>query len=99
MAQLQVDQFVFFRALGTKYKVLTDSLNGSAAIVEHTLEPKSLGAPMHKHTHEDEISYVLKGKLSVIQDGKVQTAQAGEYIAKPRGIFHTFWNDTDEQLH
>ena len=25
---------------------------------------------MHKHTHEDEISYVLEGVLSVIQAGK-----------------------------
>jgi len=70
-ADIQVDQHVFFRALGTTYKVLSKSVYGSAAIVEHTLEPKSIGAPMHKHTHEDEISYVLEGELSVIQNGDV----------------------------
>jgi glyoxylate utilization-related uncharacterized protein len=53
---------------------------------------------MHKHTHEDEISYVLEGELSVIQEGKVQTALPGEYIIKPRGIFHTFWNATSERI-
>src|SRR5215207_11712023 len=88
---LQVNQSVFFRALGTTYKVLSGSVGGSAAIVEHTLEAKSIGAPMHKHTYEDEISYILEGELSVIQDGKVQTAGPGDYIVKPRGIFHTFW--------
>src|SRR5215211_4926827 len=87
-----VNQLVFFRALGTTYKVLSESVSGSAAIVEHTLEAKSLGAPMHKHTYEDEISYVLEGELSVIQNGEVQTAGPGQYIVKPRGIFHTFWN-------
>jgi glyoxylate utilization-related uncharacterized protein len=52
---------------------------------------------MHKHTNEDEISYVLEGELSVIQNGEVQTAQPGQYIVKPRGIFHTFWNARNER--
>jgi quercetin dioxygenase-like cupin family protein len=95
---IQVDQRIFFRALGTTYKVLSKLINGSAAIVEHTLEAKSIGAPMHKHTYEDEISYVLEGKLSVIQDGKVQTAKPGEYIVKSRGTFHTFWNSGEERI-
>ena len=96
--QIEVDQLVYFRALGTTYKVLSKSIGGSAAIVEHSLEAKSLGAPMHKHTHENEISYVLEGELSVIQNGEVQTATAGQYIVKPKGIFHTFWNATDEKI-
>ena len=95
---IQVNQHIFFRALGTTYKVLSKSVSGSAAIVEHTVEPKSIGAPMHKHTHEDEISYVLEGELSVIQDGIIQTAGPGQYIVKPRGIFHTFWNSGDEKI-
>jgi quercetin dioxygenase-like cupin family protein len=95
---LHVGQSVFFRALGTTYKVLSESLKGSAAIVEHTLEARSLGAPLHKHTYEDEISYVLEGELSVLQNGTVQVAGPGEYIVKPRGIFHTFWNGGDQRI-
>jgi quercetin dioxygenase-like cupin family protein len=95
---IQIDKSLFFRALGTTCKVLSKSVNGSAAIVEHTLEAKSIGAPMHKHTYEDEISYVLEGELSLIQNGKVQTASPGEYIIKPRGIFHTFWNATQSRI-
>jgi len=95
---IQVDQRIFFRALGTTYKVLSKSVNGSAAVVEHTVEPKSIGAPMHKHTYEDEISHVLEGELSVIQEGRVQTAQPRDYIVKPRGMFHTFWNATTERI-
>ena len=89
---VKVGDSVFFRSLGTIYKVLTDTVNGTVGIVEHTLQPNSLGAPMHKHTREDEISYVLEGELSVIQDGKVQKAGPGQFIVKPRDIFHTFWN-------
>jgi quercetin dioxygenase-like cupin family protein len=93
-----INRHVFFRALGTTYKVLNNSLNGSTAVVEHTLRPRSIGAPMHKHTHEDEISFVLEGELSVIQDGVEETVKAGEYVVKPRGIFHTFWNATDREI-
>src|SRR6476661_3153411 len=95
---VQVNQSVHFRALGTTYKVLSESVDGSAAIVEHTLEAKSLGAPMHKHTRENEISYVLEGELSVIQNGEVQTAGPGQYIVKPREIFHTFWNPSQQRI-
>ncbi len=35
---IQPGHSVFFRALGTTHKVLSASVNGSAAIVEHTLE-------------------------------------------------------------
>ncbi len=95
---VQVNQSVHFRALGTTYKVLSESVGGSAAIVEHTLNAKCLGAPMHKHTRENEISYVLEGELSVIQNGEVQTATQGEYIVKPKEIFHTFWNAGDKMV-
>ena len=95
---VHVNQYVHFRALGTTYKVLSESVDGSAAIVEHTLEAKCIGAPLHKHSRENEISYVLEGELSVIQNGKVQTARPGQYIVKPKGIFHTFWNATDQRI-
>jgi len=95
---VKVGDHVFFRALGTTYKLLTESVAGSAGIVEHTLEAMSLGSPMHKHTREDEISFVLEGELTVIQDGQIQTATAGQCIAKPRNIFHTFWNATSQRI-
>ena len=95
---IHVDQQIFFRALGTTYKVLSKSVHGGAAIVEHTVEPGCIGAPMHKHTYEDEISYVLEGRLSAIQDGIVETAEPGQYIVKPRGKFHSFWNAERERV-
>ncbi len=78
--------------LGITYKVLSSSVGGSASVVEHTLQPKVLAAPPHKHTHEDEISYVAEGVIGFLQGTEVVVASVGAYIVKPRGIFHTFWN-------
>jgi quercetin dioxygenase-like cupin family protein len=78
---------------GTVYKVPgSDAADGAAAVIEHTLAPGALAAPLHRHTHEDEISLVLEGEITVQQGEEVTTAGPGCYVFKPRGVFHTFWN-------
>jgi quercetin dioxygenase-like cupin family protein len=84
---------------GVIFKVLSDTTGGSVSIVEHTLTPKALGAAPHRHQHEDEVSYVLKGQIAVLQGDEVAIGGPGSYIAKPRGIFHTFWNPGEETAH
>jgi len=74
---------------GTTYKIVG---GGAAAVIEHTLAPGTLAAPLHRHTYEDEISYVLEGEVTVQQGEEVTRAGAGTYVFKPRGVFHTFWN-------
>ncbi len=74
---IQVDQRIFFRALGTTYKVLSKSVNGSAAIIEHTVEPKSIGAPMHKHTHEDEFPMYSKASFQLFRTEKCKLQVLG----------------------
>lgn len=77
---------------GTRYKILSTATAGSAAVIEHTLAPGALAAPLHRHRHEDEITCVLEGEVTVQQGDQISTAGPGAYVAKPRGIFHTFWN-------
>jgi quercetin dioxygenase-like cupin family protein len=83
---------------GTTIKVPEALTNGSVAVVEHTLAPRLLGAPLHRHTREDETSYVLEGVLTVQVGEEVTTAGPGEMIVKPRGLFHTFWNAGEQPL-
>lgn len=83
---------------GTRFKVLSTDTHSAAALVEHTLAPGLLGAPLHRHTHEDEISCVLEGVLTLQVGEEVHTATAGAVVLKPRGIFHTFWNAGDEPV-
>ncbi|WP_336002712.1 cupin domain-containing protein [Halorientalis halophila] len=75
----------------------TESESG-VAVVEHTLAPGKLAAPMHRHENEDEISYVLEGVMGVREDDEVSTVEAGEAAVKERGVWHTFWNPGPEEL-
>ena len=68
---------------------------GRLAIVEHILAPHALAAPMHIHTREDEYSYVIEGRLAAVFDGEEVVAEAGDFVFKPRGEWHTFWNPSD----
>src|SRR6476619_2198370 len=60
---------VYLFDLGTRYLVEGDGF----ALVEHTLPPRALGSPLHRHTSEDEYSYVLEGRLGAqLGDGVVE---------------------------
>ena len=68
------------------------------SLVEHTLPPRGLGAPVHTHANEDEYSFVVEGCLGAQLGDEVVTAGPGELVVKPRGQAHTFWNAGDEPL-
>jgi mannose-6-phosphate isomerase-like protein (cupin superfamily) len=69
---------------------------GGFALVEHPLEPRALAAPMHRHTREDEYSFILEGRVGAVLGGETIYAEAGDLLFKPRDQWHTFWNATDE---
>ena len=71
---------------------------GRLSIVEHTIAPGVLAAPMHRHEREDEYSFVLEGRVGAVFDGVEVYATAGDFVRKPRGEWHTFWNAGDTTL-
>ncbi len=81
-----------------RYVVDSTETDGRLALVEHTVAPRTLAAPLHRHSREDEYSFVLTGTLGVFEDGSEITAAAGDLVFKPRGRWHTFWNAGDEPL-
>jgi quercetin dioxygenase-like cupin family protein len=87
-------------ALGVRFMIDGEQTGGRFSLVEHPLPPRRLGAPLHTHTHEDEYSYVLQGRVGVQLGEDVLEAGPGDLVFKPRGIPHTFWNagDTDVRL-
>jgi len=68
---------------------------GVCSIVEHLMPPRTLAAPLHRHSREDEYSYVLEGKVGAHFDGQEVFGEAGDLIVKLRGEWHTFWNAGD----
>ena len=70
---------------------LTSAEMGSFSIVEHVFSPGVL-VPPHRHTREDEISYVVEGEIGFRSDGREVSLPAGGYIVKPRGEVHAMWN-------
>jgi quercetin dioxygenase-like cupin family protein len=89
---------VHFPGLGTRYIVGAEQTAGACAIIEHDLAPRALGAPMHSHEREDEISHVTAGRLGVQIGDDVVEADPGDTVVKPRGIAHAFWNPGDEPV-
>jgi quercetin dioxygenase-like cupin family protein len=85
-------------ALGTIHKISSTVTTGRLAVIEHGLAPRHLGVPMHRHWREDELSIVIAGTLGVLLDEQEVVADAGSYLWKPRGQWHTFWNAGDTDL-
>ena len=83
---------------GCRDRFLIDSKEwgGGFALVEHLLAPRSIAAPMHRHTNEDEFSFILEGRISYHAAGEELEATVGDLVFKPRGEWHTFWNAADE---
>jgi mannose-6-phosphate isomerase-like protein (cupin superfamily) len=66
------------------------------SLVEHPMAPKALAAPLHRHTREDEYSFVIEGRMGALLGDDVVEAGPGDLVFKPRDQWHTFWNAGDE---
>jgi quercetin dioxygenase-like cupin family protein len=88
------------RGMGVRFMVSGSESGGGFALVEHPLGPRALGAPLHRHSREDEYSYVLEGRIGAKLGEEVVYGGPGDLIFKPRDQWHTFWNgdDTDARL-
>src|SRR3954462_2731415 len=85
-----------FANLGNRFMIDAAQTDGRFALIEHTIAPRALAAPMHVHENEDEYSFVLEGRMGAQVGDEVVEAGPGELVVKPRGIAHAFWNPGDE---
>lgn len=67
---------------------------GLLAVFEGTLAPWEPGPPLHLHTREDEVLYVLEGALLVQIGEERHELSAGAFAWIPRDTPHTFANAT-----
>jgi mannose-6-phosphate isomerase-like protein (cupin superfamily) len=87
----------FLGSIGVRFMIDGDETpDRGFSLVEHPMSPRALAAPLHRHTREDEYSYVLEGKMGALLGDDVVVAEAGDLVHKPRNQWHTFWNAGDE---
>jgi mannose-6-phosphate isomerase-like protein (cupin superfamily) len=83
-------------AIGVRFVIGAEDADGRFSLVEHPMPPRALAAPLHRHSREDEYSFVLEGRMGAQLGEEVVYAEAGDLVFKPRDQWHTFWNAGDE---
>ena len=78
-----------------RFMISSEDFGGGFALVEHLLAPRVRAAPLHRHTREDEYSYVLEGRVGALLGEEEVFGEVGDPIFKPRGQWHTFWTAGD----
>jgi quercetin dioxygenase-like cupin family protein len=78
-------------ALAVTHRLTSRQTDGSLYLFESTFEPGD-GNRLHRHSREDEISYVLEGALEVrLADGR-HVLEVGGVARLPKGIPHALRN-------
>ena len=50
-------------SIGVRFMIDGALADQRFSLVEHPMPPRALAAPLHRHTHEDEYSYVVEGRM------------------------------------
>ncbi|MDQ3729218.1 MAG: cupin domain-containing protein, partial [Actinomycetota bacterium] len=82
-------------SVGVRFMAWTAETGGDFSLVEHPIPPRSLVAPVHRHSREDEYSFVIEGRMGALLGDDVVHADVGDFVFKPRDQWHTFWNAGD----
>lgn len=77
----------------TLVKVSAQDSDGTLSFF-HLVAPPMSGPPLHVHTREDELFYVLEGELVFELDGERHTVRAGDTVYLRRGVVHAYQNFT-----
>ena len=83
-------------SIGVRFMIGGDESGGGFSLVEHPMPPRALAAPLHRHSREDEYSFVLEGRVGALLGHEVLYGEPGDLIFKPRDQWHTFWNAGDQ---
>jgi quercetin dioxygenase-like cupin family protein len=78
-------------AMGSLFemKLAAIDTDGALGIAEVT-QPPGIATPLHVHTHEAEVFYVLDGQLDYEAGGQLHHLRAGSLMYLPRGVPHRF---------
>jgi mannose-6-phosphate isomerase-like protein (cupin superfamily) len=74
---------VDFGSFGVRFMVWSEESGGGFSLVEHPIPPRTLAATLHRHTNEDEYSYVLEGRMGAQLGDEVVYAEKGDLVSNP----------------
>src|SRR5213083_952663 len=86
----------FLGSIGARFMIDGEETDHGFSLVEHPMSPRALAAPLHRHTREDEYSFVIEGKVGALLGEEVLIGEPGDLIFKPRNQWHTFSTAGDE---
>jgi mannose-6-phosphate isomerase-like protein (cupin superfamily) len=86
----------FIGSINVRFMIDGSEADERFSLLEHPMSARALAAPLHRHTREDEYSYVLGGRMGALLGDEVVEASPGDLVFKPRNQWHTFWNAGDE---
>ena len=86
----------FLGSIGVRFMISGEDSGEHFSMVEHPMPARALAAPLHRHSREDEYSFVLEGRVGALLGHEVVFGEPGDLIFKPRDQWHTFWNAGDE---
>ena len=64
----------FLGTIGVRFMIDGDEAGERFSLVEHPMSAHALAAPLHRHTREDEYSYVLEGRVGALLGDDVLVA-------------------------
>ena len=64
-------------SIGARFMAWTEETGGGFSLVEHPMPPRRLAAPIHKHSREDEYSFVVEGRMGALLGDDVVYAEVG----------------------
>src|SRR3954451_14746379 len=68
----------FLGSIGVRFMIDGPEAAERFSLIEHPMSPRALAAPLHRHTREDEYSYVLEGRMGALLGDDVVEAGPGE---------------------
>jgi quercetin dioxygenase-like cupin family protein len=69
--------------MGVRFMLAGNETGGGFSLVEHPIAPRTLAAPLHRHSREDEYSFVLEGRVGALLAEEVVYGEPGDLIFKP----------------
>jgi quercetin dioxygenase-like cupin family protein len=74
----------FLGSIGVRFMVDGGESRGGFSLVEHPMSAHALAAPLHRHSREDEYSYIVEGRVGALLGNEVVFGAPGDLIFKPR---------------